>query len=143
MVSFNPFLCVDGHCSFLLDGCTCLSFLRCEPCSGTDRQCENNRNKRVHSSLPQTSSPADQSVSLFGLTTADALERPDSALPLVSSAPSRAVLPFRRPRHSARLLETIAAGSCWLSLPLLSSRPDPACSILFLTAPHWPGSSSL
>lgn len=140
MVSFNPFLYVDAHCDFLLDGCTCLSFLQCRTHSGTNRQYEKNDSKKVCSSLPHTSSKA---FLFFGLTAADALELPDSALPLVSSAPSMAVLFCPRPRHSGWLLETIAAGSCWLSLPLFSSRLDPACSVLFLSAPHWIGSSSL
>lgn len=48
MVSFNPFLHVDAHCDFLLDGCTCLSFLQCRTYSGTNRQYEKNNRKCAH-----------------------------------------------------------------------------------------------
>ena len=124
-------------CKFPSQFCLCV----CHTQAQTDNMKTATIRKRTHLCLKPALLLTEVFL-FFGLTTADALELPDAALPLVSSAPSTAVLHCPQPRHSARLLETIAAGSCWLSLPL-SSRLDPACSVLSLTALHWTGSSSL
>lgn len=137
MVGFNPYFYVDDHYNFLLDGCTCLSFLQCKTYSGKNK--DNMKTTNIKKCIHLCLKPAVLLTNVFlffGLTTAEELELPDSALPLISSVPLLAYfcLHFPWPHPSTPLLWTVATVFYLFSLSLLSYSLDPACSILFLRA---------
>ena len=107
MVGFNPYFYVDDHYNFPLDGCTCLSFLQCKTYSGKNK--DNMKTTTIKKCIHLCLKPAVLLTNVFlffGLTTAEDLKLPDSALPLISNVPLFAYfcLHFPWPRPSTPLL---------------------------------------